>query len=93
MPGASSLCFSSGKIKIFFKKGLHFLFVCDRIQKLSDEAAVGVDYGGGPPVPIPNTEVKPVRAEDTWLATARDNRFSPTQKSLPDGVSFFSFYG
>ena len=41
---------------------------------------VGVDYDEGPPVPIPNTEVKLVRAEDTWLATARENRFLPTQK-------------
>ena len=41
---------------------------------------VGADYGEGPPVPIPNTEVKLVRAEDTWLATARENRFLPTQK-------------
>ena len=40
--------------------------------------AVGVDYDEGPPVPIPNTEVKLARAEDTWLVTARENRFSPT---------------
>ena len=39
---------------------------------------VGVDYCEGPPVPIPNTEVKLACAEDTWLATARNNRFSPT---------------
>gem|GEM_PF-6177390 len=26
----------------------------------------GDPTGGGPPVPIPNTEVKPARAEDTW---------------------------
>ena len=31
-----------------------------------------------PPVPIPNTEVKPHRAESTWLETAREDR------SLPD---------
>jgi hypothetical protein len=41
---------------------------------------VGVDYDGGPPVPIPNTEVKPARAENTWLETAREDRFSPTLK-------------
>ena len=35
---------------------------------------VGVDYDEGPPVPIPNTEVKLICAEDTWLATARNNR-------------------
>ena len=30
-----------------------------------------------PPVPIPNTEVKPLSAEGTWLATAREIRTSP----------------
>ena len=42
---------------------------------------VGVDCREGPPVPIPNTEVKLAGAEDTWLETARKNRFSPTQKN------------
>ena len=32
-----------------------------------------------PPVPIPNTEVKLNCAEDTWLATARENRSMPVQ--------------
>ena len=41
--------------------------------------SVGVDYGEDPPVPIPNTEVKLTSADDTWLETARENRFSPTQ--------------
>jgi hypothetical protein len=35
---------------------------------------VGTDSGEGPPVPIPNTEVKLTCAEDTWLVTARENR-------------------
>ena len=39
---------------------------------------VGVDYGEVPPVPIPNTVVKLTCADDTWLETARENRFSPT---------------
>ena len=30
-----------------------------------------------PPVPIPNTEVKPQHAEGTWLETAREIRSSP----------------
>ena len=34
-----------------------------------------------PPVPIPNTEVKLISAEDTWLETARDNRKMPTYKA------------
>ena len=41
-------------------------------------STVGVDDAGGPPVPIPNTEVKPCSAENTWLATARENRKMPT---------------
>ena len=35
---------------------------------------VGVFDAEGPPVPIPNTEVKLCRADDTWLVTARENR-------------------
>ena len=45
---------------------------------------VGVDSGEGPPVPIPNTEVKLTCAENTWLEAAWEDRKSPTQK-LPDG--------
>ena len=44
-------------------------------------STVGVDDAGGPPVPIPNTEVKPCSAENTWLATARENRKMPTSDS------------
>ena len=40
---------------------------------------VGVFNGEGPPVPIPNTEVKLTSAEDTCLATGRENRSMPTQ--------------
>ena len=42
----------------------------------------GVYYGGDPPVPIPNTVVKPVRAENTWRAASRENRSMPQQKAL-----------
>ena len=40
---------------------------------------VGANGGEDPPVPIPNTEVKLTSVEDTWLATARENRAVPTQ--------------
>ena len=33
-----------------------------------------------PPVPIPNTEVKPPNADGTWLATARESKKSPGSK-------------
>ena len=39
---------------------------------------VGVDDIEGPPVTIPNTEVKLNGAENTWLVTARENREMPT---------------
>ena len=32
------------------------------------------------PVPIPNTEVKPFRADGTWLETARESRSLPDPK-------------
>ena len=70
--------------EIFLKKGLQFQNGCGIITKPSDETAnriVGVDYNEGPPVPIPNTEVKLVCAENTRLATARDDRLAPTLKA------------
>ena len=39
----------------------------------------GANGGEVPPVPIPNTEVKLTGADDTWLATAWNNRKTPTQ--------------
>ena len=33
-----------------------------------------------PPVPIPNTEVKPFSADGTWLETARESRSLPDPK-------------
>ena len=36
--------------------------------------AAGANDAKDPPVPIPNTEVKLGRAEDTWLETTRENR-------------------
>ena len=42
---------------------------------------VGVDDAEGPPVPIPNTEVKLSGAENTWLETARKDREMPTQSN------------
>ena len=40
---------------------------------------VGLFNAQGPPVPIPNTEVKLCSAEDTLLATVRENRSGPTR--------------
>ena len=44
----------------------------------------GGDSERDPPVPIPNTEVKPFSADGTWLETARESRTLPdsTKKAL-----------
>ena len=39
---------------------------------------VGVNDDEGPPVPIPNTVVKLISAENTWRAAAREDRSTPT---------------
>ena len=44
-----------------------------------------------PPVPIPNTEVKLLRVESTWLVTAREDSSSPdSMKSLSCKTTGFS---
>ena len=47
---------------------------------------VGVDDIEGPPVPIPNTEVKLCSAEDSALATRCENRKTPTLTFLHSSV-------
>ena len=42
---------------------------------------VGVYDDEGPPVPIPNTEVKLTSADNTCLETDREDRSMPTQKT------------
>ena len=37
----------------------------------------GGDSGGDPPVPIPNTEVKPSSADGTWGESPRESRTLP----------------
>ena len=68
---------------------------CGIIIKPSDETAnriVGVDYNEGPPVPIPNTEVKPFSADGTWLETTWESRTLPDSRKkelTPYGVGSF----
>ena len=52
------------------------------------------DYGErDPPVPMPNTEVKPFSADGTWLETTWESRTSPdSKKEKPQTVVWgFSF--
>ena len=45
-----------------------------------------------PPVPIPNTEVKPQHADGTWLETARESRSSPDSKKRKRGRERRAFF-
>ena len=54
-------------------------------ERCGEEEGHIISGGNGerePPVPIPNTEVKPLSAEGTWLETARENRTLPDSKRL-----------
>ena len=53
---------------------------------------VGAFNGEGPPVPIPNTEVKLTCADDTCLATGRENRSTPTQRLRRDDKMHLSVF-
>ena len=76
--------------------GHRFAFLCGfkgavetKVEKL--HTISGDNSLRDPPVPIPNTEVKPQHADGTWLATARESRSSPdskTQEALLLGFSF-----
>ena len=48
-------------------------------QGVSLEKAVGVTNAEGPPVPIPNTEVKLCSGENTLRETVREDSSMPTQ--------------
>ena len=60
---------------------LSSLFFLRLIQFSGFYPTVGVDYDEDPPVPIPNTVVKLIRAENTWRAASRENRSMPAQRS------------
>ena len=47
-------------------------------SRCEQHGEVGVNGDEGPPVPIPNTVVKLIYAEDTWGAALRENRSMPT---------------
>ena len=55
------------------------------------ENASGDHAGGVPPVPIPNTEVKTSRADDTWGASPWESRSSPgnlCKKAISNEIAF-----
>ena len=50
-----------------------------QFSKTDVKSAVGFTNAEGPPVPIPNTEVKLCSADNTSLETVREDRSKPTQ--------------
>ena len=58
-------------------------FRCSILRVCYANSIVGVDCDEVPPVPIPNTEVKLIGAEDTWLEAVRENRLMPAQFAVP----------
>ena len=50
------------------------LYLIIRFSMSIAQKEVSVFNAKGPPVPIPNTEVKLCSAENTWLETARKDR-------------------
>ena len=59
--------------------------------KPENETISGGNGEGVPPVPIPNTEVKPFSADGTWLDTARESR-SPPESNKTAAVMQRSFF-
>ena len=62
-----------------------------KVLDASQIRIVGVFNGEGPPVPIPNTEVKLTSADNTCLETDREDRSMPTQKAHSFGCELFAF--
>ncbi len=52
---------------------------------------VGVFSDEGPPVPIPNTVVKLISADNTWLEAAREDKAMPTQQRTTVTTVVFVF--
>ena len=70
------------------RNGKHFLIFV-QFSGFQKPWRVGADGGEGPPVPIPNTAVKPTCAENTWLEAARENKQVPTSKPQHERAAVF----
>ena len=67
---------------------------CQGVREKDKFTISGDDGEGVPPVPIPNTEVKPFSADGTWLVTARESRSPPdSMKSFERMTSFLLLRG
>ena len=68
------------KFKRFKKtKNVSLEYYCSIFSDEELLREVGVTNAEGPPVPIPNTEVKLCSGENTWLEAAREDSSMPTR--------------
>ena len=58
-------------------------------MRMQKRTLVGVFSDEGPPVPIPNTVVKLISADNTWLEAAREDKAMPTQLNHSKSCGFF----
>ena len=73
-------------------KIVHCWYRCLGLE-IFEPRRVGIIITEGPPVPIPNTEVKLCGGKDTWLATARENSSMPTPiYSWPNGWLYIPLF-
>ena len=71
---------SEPKRRRYIGGSLEIEYICCSIFSDRGKHVVGAVNAQGPPVPIPNTEVKLCSAEDTSRETARENRSAPTPR-------------
>ena len=63
-----------------------------KTQDLFGKSVPGGHTGGAPPVPIPNTEVKPSKADVTAAERQWESRTLPGYKKKPAGESQQAFF-
>ena len=56
----------------------------ESVARVELDTFSGGNGEGVPPVPIPNTEVKPFSADGTWLDTARESRSPPDSNRVDE---------
>ena len=62
------------------------------VLRVRKSARVGANNDEVPPVPIPNTEVKLIRADNTWREAAREDKSVPTPaRRVICGLPVFAF--
>ena len=82
-------------LQVLIGRGLFLLLLLtsspSALRFISSFKDVGVYCAEVTPVPIPNTEVKLCREDNTWLATAWENISMPALSSLSIWVDFFIY--